>query len=219
MDFQWFVHVHTVQHQRLTCTSPTSHEVQVCIGVGRPDGANTMIKTIQHLAEADDSRVLVALHLKAAFQNVSRSAMLYSNAQTDADLAAVFSKWHAGKGCTTVLPTPISVPTAGWIRVVLCQRVDFQLPLTPYSIQFWRNFAHITTHALNSLPIWTTGTSVFYRQSLSSQQPPDQSTLLCSPPRHRCGKTLARTHSTGFSRQSHTHTQLLGRTSTDPWRH
>ena len=51
-------------------------------GVGRPDGANTM--------------VLVALDLKAAFQNVSRRAMLYSMAQTDADLAAVFSKWYTG---------------------------------------------------------------------------------------------------------------------------
>ena len=59
-------------------------------GVGRLDGANTMIKTIQYLAEADNSRVLVALHLKAAFQNVSRRAMLHSIAQTDTDLAAVF---------------------------------------------------------------------------------------------------------------------------------
>ena len=48
-------------------------------GVGRPDEANTMIKTIQYLAEADASRVFVALDLKAAFQNVSRRAMLYSN--------------------------------------------------------------------------------------------------------------------------------------------
>ena len=65
-------------------------------GVGRPDGANTMIKTIQYLAQADNSRVFVALDLKAAFQNVSRRAMLYSIAQTDADLAAVFSKWYTG---------------------------------------------------------------------------------------------------------------------------
>ena len=65
-------------------------------GVGRPDGANTMINTIQYLAEADNSRVLVALDFKAAFQNVSRRAMLYSIAQTDADLAAVFSKWYTG---------------------------------------------------------------------------------------------------------------------------
>ena len=55
-----------------------------------------MIKTIQYLAEADNSRVLVALDLKAAFQNVSRRAMLYSAAQTDADLVAVFSKWYTG---------------------------------------------------------------------------------------------------------------------------
>ena len=41
-------------------------------GVGRPDGANTMINTIQFLAEADNSRVLVARDLKAAFQNASR---------------------------------------------------------------------------------------------------------------------------------------------------
>ena len=39
-------------------------------------------------------RVLVALGLKAAFQNVSRRSMLCSIAQTDADLAAVFSKWY-----------------------------------------------------------------------------------------------------------------------------
>ena len=65
-------------------------------GVGRPDGANTMIKTIQYLAEADNSRVLVALDLKAAFQNVSRRAMLHSIAQTDTDLAAVFSRWYTG---------------------------------------------------------------------------------------------------------------------------
>ena len=65
-------------------------------GVGRPDGANTMIKTIQYLAEADNSRVLVALDLKAAFQNVSRRAMIRSIAQTDSDLAAVFSRWYTG---------------------------------------------------------------------------------------------------------------------------
>ena len=72
------------------CAGPFQH------GVGRPDGANTMIKTIQYLAEADNSRVLVALDLKAAFQNVSRRAMLRSMAQTDSDLAAVFSRWYTG---------------------------------------------------------------------------------------------------------------------------
>ena len=38
--------------------------------VGGPDGAHTTIQTIQFLPEADPSRVLVALDLKAAFQNV-----------------------------------------------------------------------------------------------------------------------------------------------------
>ena len=47
-------------------------------GVGLPDGANTMIKTIQYLAESASSGLLVALDIKAAFQNVSRRAMLHS---------------------------------------------------------------------------------------------------------------------------------------------
>ena len=101
-------------------------------------------------------------------------------------------------GCTTILPTPKSVPTVGLIRDVLCRRVVSQQLLTLYSGQFWRSFAHIATQALNSLPTWTTGTcgsnhSAYYGQLLLSQLPPDQSTLLCSPPRHKCGKALART--------------------------
>ena len=64
--------------------------------VGRPDGANTMIKTIQYLAEADSSRVLVALDLKAAFENVARRAMPHSIEQSDPDLAAVFSRCYTG---------------------------------------------------------------------------------------------------------------------------
>ena len=55
---------------------------------------NTMIKTILYLAEDDPTRVLVALDLKAAFQNVSRRAMLNSNEHSDPDLAAVFSRWY-----------------------------------------------------------------------------------------------------------------------------
>ena len=47
-------------------------------GVGRPEGANIVIKTIQYLAEADSCRVLVSLDLKTAFQNFSRRAMLFS---------------------------------------------------------------------------------------------------------------------------------------------
>ena len=55
-----------------------------------------MIKTVQYLAAADPSRVLVASDLKAAFRNVSRRAMLYSVEQNDPDLAAVFCKWCTG---------------------------------------------------------------------------------------------------------------------------
>ena len=91
-------------------------------------------KTIQYVAEADTSIVLVALDLKAAFQNVSRRAMFCSIEQNDADLAAVFSKWYTGTlstGCTTTLPTPKSVPTAGLIRDVLSRRVGFSAASDP----------------------------------------------------------------------------------------
>ena len=113
--------------------------------------------------------------------------------------------------CTTILPTPKSVPTAGWIRVVLCQRVDFQLLLTQYFVQSWRSFAHITTQALNSSPTWTIGIcgsnhSVYYRPLLPSLQPLDQSTLPYRPPSHKCGKALVRTplHLSSQTR-SHSH--------------
>ena len=72
------------------CAGPLQYDV------GRPDGANTMIKTIHYLADADPTRVLVTLDLKAAFQNVSRRAMLNSIEYTDPDLAAVCSKWYTG---------------------------------------------------------------------------------------------------------------------------
>ena len=177
-------------------------------------GANTMIKTIQYLAEADNSRVLVALDLKAVFQNVSRRAMLYSIAQTDADLAAVFSEWYTGTTEHRMhydsAYTKISA-NSGWIRVVLCQRVDSQLSLAQYSVQSWRSFARITTQAPNFLPTWTIGTcglnrSASYRQTLLSQQPPDQSILLYSPPKHKCGKALVRTPNHLSSKtRSHSH--------------
>ena len=73
-----------------------------------------MIKTIQYFAQADPSRVLVALDFKAAFQNnVSRPVMLFSIEQNDSDLAAVFSSTQKPQstGCTTILPEPTSVPT------------------------------------------------------------------------------------------------------------
>ena len=52
-----------------------------------------MIKSAQYFAEADTTRALVALDLKAAFQNVSRRAVMFSLGQHDPELATVFSRW------------------------------------------------------------------------------------------------------------------------------
>ena len=65
-------------------------------GVGCKDAANKMIKSIQYFAEADQTRVLVALDLKAAFQNFSRRQMLHSLSHHDPDLPTVFSRWYTG---------------------------------------------------------------------------------------------------------------------------
>ena len=98
-------------------------------GVGRLDGANTMIKTIQYLTEVDSTRVLVALDLKAAFQNVSRHAMRQSIEQNDPDLAAVFSKWYTGTTEHRMHHDSRSVPTVVLIRDVLSRLVVFRQPL------------------------------------------------------------------------------------------
>ena len=55
-----------------------------------------MIKSNQYFAEADQSRVLVALDLKATFHNVSRRSRLHSLGQHDPDLATVFTRWYTG---------------------------------------------------------------------------------------------------------------------------
>ena len=128
-------------------------------------------------------------------------------------------------GCTTILPPPKSVPTAGWIRVVLCQRVDFQLPLTLYSGQFWRSFAHITTQALFSLPTWTNWYQWIKPQCLL------QTIAVITAATRSVNLALQTTktqiwkgscqdpNSTGVPRQGHAHTQLFGWTSTNPRRY
>ena len=55
-----------------------------------------MIESTQCCAEADQSRVLVALDLKVAVQNVSRRQMLHCLGQHGPDLATVFSRWYTG---------------------------------------------------------------------------------------------------------------------------
>ena len=170
-------------------------------GVGRPDGANTMIKTIQYLAEADNSRGLVALDLKAAFQNVSRRAMLRSIAQTDADLAAVFSRWYTGTTEHRMhydsAYTKITA-NSGWIRVVLYQHVvSLQLLNQPFT-QLCLSSATSMTQEPNFLPTLTTGTcgssrSVSYRPLQLSQLLPVQSILLYRPQKHKSGEAHAKT--------------------------
>ena len=66
-------------------------------GVGAKDGASRMIKTIQQRAEVDHDRVLVALDIRAAFQNISRKAIIDALNATDPELAAIFSTWSHGK--------------------------------------------------------------------------------------------------------------------------
>ena len=165
-------------------------------GVGRPDGANTMIKTIQYLAEADNSRVLVALDLKAAFQNVSRRAMLYSIAQTDADLAAVFSRWYTG---TTEHRMHCD---SAYTKITANSGVDQGCPLSACG------FSAVVDPTLHSImaelcTLYDSGAQLFahlggssrnasYRQLLLSQPLPDQSILLYRPPKHKSGKALAK---------------------------
>ena len=65
-------------------------------GVGMKDGANKLIKCIQVLGQTDDTRVLVALDLKAAFQNVSRKQVMKVMKQADPMFAVVFQTWYTG---------------------------------------------------------------------------------------------------------------------------
>ena len=115
---------------------------------------------------------------KAAFQNVSRRAMLYSIAQTDADLAAVFSKWYTGTTehrmhCESAYTKNQCQQWSGsglsfismWFSLLL---------LTMYSGPLWETSAGYTIQVPSSLLTWTTGTcgsnrSTYCRQSLLSQ--------------------------------------------------
>ena len=184
--------------------------------VGRLDGANTSIKTIQYLAEADTSRVLVALDLKSGLPKcVSPNFAVQYRPSRCGSCSCLFQMDYTPRSteCTTTLPTPKSVPTMGWIRVVLCQRVDFQLPLTLYSGQFWRTL-HTLRLTCHALPTWTIGTfgssgSTCYKHVSSSLQSPDQSTLNSSPPRFRYGERFAKTVLLNYKTKSKSHSGVL----------
>ena len=131
--------------------------------------------------------------------------MLYSIEQTDADLAAVFSKWYTG---TTEHRMHYD---SAYTKISANSGVDLRRPLTPYFGQLLRTFAHSMIQAPNSFHTWMNGTcgsnrSTHCRQSPVSQWPPDQSTLPYSPPRHWYGDPPARTpfHLSSKTR-SHSH--------------
>ena len=133
-----------------------------------------MIKTIQYLAEADPSQSLLRWTSKLP----SRMSHVQPRCTVSLKLMRIsLRSFPSGTPaprsteCITTQPTPKSVPTVGWIRVVLCQRVDSPQLLTQYFVQSWRSFARITTQAPNSLPTWTIGTcgsnrNASYRQLL-----------------------------------------------------
>ena len=84
-----------------------------------------MIKSIQYFAEADQSRVLVALDLKAAFQNVSRRSMPRSLGQHDPELATVFSRWYTGS------TTHRMHHDGGYAHIQANSGIDQGCPLSP----------------------------------------------------------------------------------------
>ena len=148
------------------CAGP----LQYC--VRRPHGANIVIKTIQHLAEADPTRVLFALDLNAAFQNVSRRGMLHRIVQSDPDLAAVFSKWYTGATEHRMHFEPSHTKIAansGVYQGCPLSTCGFSTAIDP-----------VLRYVLADICILP-----------SLQQLPDQSTLSSSPPRFRCGEHLA----------------------------
>ena len=112
----------TMKEQVAKCAGPLQ------CGGGRPDGANTMIKTIHYFAEADP-RVLVALNLQAAFQSVSRRAMLHNIEQNDPDLACLLQTVHWLHCAQKASLLCRSVPTVELIKDALSLLLGFRLPL------------------------------------------------------------------------------------------
>ena len=92
-------------------------------GVGRPDGANTMIKTIQYLALL--SRMSPAVPCYAA---------LLKPMQTSQQSIPGGTQVQRNIECTMNRPTPKSLPTVGWIRDVPYQHVvSLQLLTQPFT--------------------------------------------------------------------------------------
>ena len=181
------------------------------------DGANTMMKTTQNLAKADTSRVLVALDLKAAFPKVSRRAMLYNIEQTDADLAAVFSKWYTGTtenrmhydSANTKISANNGVDQGCPLSTCdFSAAVDLVLryPLA-HICRLHDPGAKIFAH-LDDWYLWIKPQNLVQTVAIIAEAP-DQSTWPYSPPRHRCGEPLARTpFHLSFKTKSNSHSAV-----------
>ena len=125
---------------------------------------------------------------------------MYSIAQTDADLAAVFSKWYTG---TTEHRMHSD---SAYTKISANSGVDQGCPLSTCGFSAAVDFvlrsvlAELFTHYdsgaklfahLDDWYLWIKPQCIL--QTIAVITAPDQSTLLYSPPRHKCGKALART--------------------------
>ena len=167
-------------------------------GVGCQDGANKMIKSSQCFAEADQSLVLVALDLKAAFQNVSRQLHAAQLGQHDPDLATVFSRWYTG---TTTHRTHHD---GSYAHIQASSGIDQGCPLSPcgFAAAVDPISQYILTQTQRTLDsgamLWaylddcTSGSSLNTFQPASTwQAPPAPSTLNSNLLRYRSGQPLA----------------------------
>ena len=137
---------------------------------------------------------------------MSHRATLYSIAQTDADLAAVFSKWCAGTTEHRVhydsAHTKISA-NSGVDQGCLLSTCGFSATIDSILRSVMADICRLLDPGaklfafLDDWYVWT-NLSACYKHLLSSQLQPDQSTLSSSPPKLplvRNSKTKSHSHS------------------------
>ena len=120
-------------------------------GVGRPDGTNTMIKTIQYLAGAlrRPSRMSRGVPCSTALSALTLTSLLSS---PDGTLSL------QSTGCTSSPLMPRSVPIVVWIKDVLSLHVALLLPSTRSHDSCWLISADCSMMVPGSLPTSLTGT-------------------------------------------------------------
>ena len=156
------------QHQRLAWhdVCPTSHEVSICVAAS---------PTCHPSTYRSQQRNFSGLRISLWYTGTTEHRMHYDSAYTK-----ISANSGVDQGC------PLSA--CGFSAVVdpVLRSVMAQLCTA------------LRLRRQTLCPTWTVGTcgssrNASYRQLLLSQQPPDQSIMLYSPPRHKCGKALART--------------------------